>query len=271
MDVALLALFGHPVAHSVSPWLHGEFARRAGLALRYELRDTDPGTLASALASFAGEGGRGGNVTLPLKHEAMACCESLTDRARAAGAVNTLRRESGAWRGDNTDGAGFLRDLTDNLGFHPAGRRVLVAGAGGAAGGVLGPLLSARPAALFIANRTPERAIELAKNSGDPAAAGCAYGVLAELQPFDLVVNATAAGHDGLAPPLADGVLAAGGWCYDLTYGAPAGPFLDWARRQGAARVADGRGMLVEQGAESFEFWFGVRPDTAGLVEQVPG
>lgn len=270
MDVALLALFGHPVVHSVSPWLHGELARRAGIALRYDLRDTAPGALDAALASFAGEGGLGGNVTLPLKHEALACCASLTARARAAGAVNTLRREGGAWAGDNTDGAGFFRDLTDNLGFGVAGRRVLVAGAGGAAAGVLGPLLSARPAALFIANRAPERAIELARGSGDPAAAGCAYGVLADLEPFDLVINATAAGHEGKVPPLPDGVLAPGGWCYDLTYGAPAGPFLDWASRQHAARVADGRGMLVEQGAESFEFWFGVRPDTAGLVERVP-
>lgn len=268
--LARLALFGHPVAHSVSPWLHRELARRAGVELDYELRDTEPGALAEALATFADGGGIGGNVTLPLKREALECCVTLTERARVAGAVNTLKREGGGWLGDNTDGAGFFRDLTVNLGFDPAGRRVLVAGAGGAAAGILGPLLSAGPTALFIANRTAERAIELARASGDPRAAGCSYAVLDDVEPFDLLVNATAAGLSGQRPPVPAGALGTAAWCYDLTYGPAARPFLDWAEGAGAARSVDGRGMLVEQGAESFELWFGVRPDASGLVENVP-
>lgn len=267
---ARLALFGHPVSHSVSPWLHESFSRQTGVELVYERIDTPAGGLADALRRFAAQGGLGGNVTLPLKHEALACCGSLTERARSAGAVNTLKREGGDWLGDNTDGMGFARDLTMNLGFEPAGRRLLVAGAGGAAAGILAPLLATGPDALFLANRDPQRAIELARRSADPRAAGCSYAILEDLPPFDLVVNATAAGHAGQLPPLPAGVLAKGGWCYDLTYGAPARPFLAWAREHGAARAADGRGMLVEQGAECFQLWFGVRPDTAGLIEQVP-
>jgi len=267
---ALLALFGHPVSHSVSPWLHGCFARQTGIALSYERVDTAAGGLPAALSRFAREDGLGGNVTLPLKHEALECCASVSERAREAGAVNTLKRESGEWLGDNTDGAGFVRDLTVNLGFAPVGRRVLVAGAGGAVAGILAPLLATGPQALFLANRNPGRAIELARRSADPRAAGCSYAVLEDLPPFDLIVNATAAGHAGETPPFPTGVLAEGGWCYDLSYGAPASPFLDWARENGAARAADGRGMLVEQGAESFRLWFGVRPDTSGLIERVP-
>lgn len=263
----MLALFGHPVAHSVSPRLHAEFGRRAGIALDYVLHDTEPGTLAEALTQFADRGGRGGNVTLPLKGEALTCCQRLTERARNAGAVNTLKREDDGWLGDNTDGAGFFRDLTVNGGFDPAGRRILVAGAGGAAAGILGPLLSGEPEAVFVANRTPERAIELARASGDPRVAGCSYAVLEDIEPFHLVINATAAGHTGKAPPLPDGVVRDGGWCYDLSYGEAAEPFLQWSRAQGASHVFDGRGMLVEQGAESFALWFGVRPDTRDVLE----
>lgn len=262
----LLALFGHPVRHSVSPQLHAAFGERAGIDLAYERRDTEPGTLAGALEAFAAEGGLGGNVTLPLKAEALDCCATLSDRARAAGAVNTLKREAGGWHGDNTDGAGFYRDLTINLGFDPGGRRILVVGAGGAAAGVLAPLLSGGPDMLMIANRTGDSARALARRADDPRVAGCGLDLLLDLTAFDLVVNATSAGHAGRAPDLPASVLAEGAWCYDLSYGKPARPFVAWARAGGAARVADGRGMLVEQGAESFEVWFGVRPDTSGLV-----
>lgn len=265
-----LALFGHPVSHSVSPRLHEAFGRRTGIKLVYERRDTRPGTLREALEVFAAEDGLGGNVTLPLKAEAMNCCASLSRRAEAAGAVNTLKREHGAWTGDNTDGAGFYRDLTVNRGFEPGGKRVLVVGAGGAAAGILAPLLAGGPDALVVANRTTDAARELARRVDDPRVAGCGLALLRDMSGFDLVVNATAAGHAGLAPDLPPGVLGEGAWCYDLTYGEPAGPFLQWARRHGAVHAFDGRGMLVEQGAESFHLWFGVRPDTAGLVETLP-
>lgn len=267
---AKLALFGHPVAHSVSPWLHRAFGERAGIELEYERRDTQPGTLEAALRDFSAEGGAGGNVTLPLKGEALACCASVGEAARAAGAVNTLVAGDGGWFGDNTDGAGFFRDLTANLGFEPAGRRILVVGAGGAAAGVILPLLAADPDMLVVANRTAGRARELARRVDDRRLAGCGLELLRDMTAFDLVVNATAAGHGGASPDLPGSVLAPGAWCYDLSYGEPAGPFLAWAREQGAARAEDGRGMLVEQGAESFRLWFGVRPDTEGLVAKLP-
>lgn len=265
-----LALFGHPVSHSISPWLHEAFGRRAGIELEYRRHDTPAGELAGALSDFGRGGGLGANITLPLKGEALTCASRLTERAERAGAVNTVKRVDDGWLGDNTDGAGFFRDLTVNLGFEPAGRRILVVGAGGAAAGVLDPLLRGKPDMLVVANRTADRARELARRADDPRVAGCGLDLLRDMTAFDLVVNATAAGHAGEAPDLPAGVLASQGWCYDLTYGAPAEPFLDWARQNGAGRVHDGRGMLVEQGAESFELWFGLRPDTTGLVQELP-
>lgn len=265
-----LALFGHPVDHSISPRLHEAFGQRTGIELVYERRDTAPGALRESLERFAAEGGVGANVTLPLKTEALGCCASLSERAEAAGAVNTLIRAPDGWRGDNTDGAGFYRDLTVNLGFDPRGSRVLVVGAGGASAGILGPLLAGLPEMLMVANRTPDGAHALARRGDDPRVAGCGLVLLRDLTGFDLVVNATSAGHAGRAPDLPAEVLGERAWCYDLSYGEPALPFLEWARRHGARRVFDGRGMLVEQGAESFELWFGVRPDTSGLVETLP-
>jgi shikimate dehydrogenase len=264
-----LALFGHPVSHSISPRLHQAFGQRTGIDLVYERRDTEPGTLRAALERFAAEGGIGGNVTLPLKAEAVECCTSLSERSREAGAVNTLKLEDAGWHGDNTDGAGFFRDLTVNLGFDPGDRRLLVVGAGGAAAGILTPLLRADPYTVVVANRTADGARALARRVDDPRVAGCGLELLADMSAFDLVVNATSAGHSGRAPELPAEVLREGAWCYDLTYGEPARPFLEWARRHGAGRVFDGRGMLVEQGAESFEVWFGVRPDTTGLVDEL--
>lgn len=266
---SLLALFGHPVSHSNSPRLHEAFGQRTGIDLAYELRDTAPGALAGALEEFAAEGGVGGNVTLPLKVEARDCCARLSRRAEAAGAVNTLKRVEGTWHGDNTDGAGFYRDLKVNLGFDPRGGRVLVVGAGGAAAGILAPLLEGGPETLVVANRTGTSARSLARRVADPRVAGCGLDLLRDMSAFDLVINATSAGHAGQAPDLPAAVLREGAWCYDLSYGEPARPFLDWARRHGAEHCFDGRGMLVEQGAESFEWWFGVRPDTSGLAESL--
>jgi shikimate dehydrogenase len=262
------AVIGNPVAHSKSPWIHARFARDTGQDIEYLRIEAPRAGFARALAEFRAAGGRGANVTLPFKEEALARCTVASDRARAAGAVNTLRFDDGATWGDNTDGAGLVRDLTVNLGRRIAGARVLLAGAGGAAQGVLGPLLEAGAARIVIANRTVARAAALAaRHPGAPLTA-CGYGELAG-QAFDLVINATSAGLQGAALPLAAGAFARGALAYDLVYGRDT-PFLAAARAAGAA-AHDGTGMLVEQAAESFLAWRGVRPQTAAVLAELRG
>ena len=256
------AVIGNPVAHSKSPWIHAEFARQTGQALEYGRIEAPLEGFAAALQAFRAAGGRGLNVTLPFKQEAYHACGATTACAAAAGAVNTLSFEREGIRGDNTDGAGLVTDVERNLGLAIAGKRVLLVGAGGAARGVLRPLLDRAPATLVIANRTVERATELARAFPAVRAAG-----FAELQgkSFDLVVNATSAGLAGEAPALPGGVFAAGALAYDMVYGRET-PFLQLARAAGA-RASDGLGMLVEQAAESFLVWRGVRPRTAAVLE----
>jgi shikimate dehydrogenase len=261
----LAALFGRPVAHSPSPEMHRLFAEQTGCDLVYETRDTGPGNLASALEAFAAEGGRGGNITLPLKEEAVAACAELSDRALEAGAVNTLLRlAQERWRGDNTDGAGFVRDLTRNANIQVFDRRVLVVGAGGAARGIVPALLSEQPSALVVVNRSAQRAVEIA--AGHAGVSATVFDDVAAEGPYDIIINATSMGHAGEAPPLPDGIVTAAGCCYDLSYGALAEPFLRWARLQGALYTFDGVGMLVEQGAESFCVWTGKRPDSGPVI-----
>jgi shikimate dehydrogenase len=255
------AVIGHPVAHSKSPRIHAEFARQTRQDLEYGRIDAPPGGFARAVDEFRAAGGRGANVTLPFKGDAFRYASELTPRARAAEAVNTLRFDGAAVLGDNTDGVGLLQDLAVNARCALAGRRVLLMGAGGAAQGVLGPLLAARPARLVIANRTGEKARSLALRFG--AAAGGGYADL-DGQAFDLVINATSAGLADEAPPLPAGVFAAGALGYDMVYGRET-PFLAFARAAGAATL-DGLGMLVEQAAESFFVWRGIRPDTAPVL-----
>jgi shikimate dehydrogenase len=215
------------------------------------------------VAAFRAAGGRGLNVTLPFKGEACRLATELSDRARVVEAVNTLRFDGVRIRGDTTDGAGLVRDI-GALGFAIEGRRVLLVGAGGASRSVIPALLDARPAALVVANRTLERAAELERQfGGQVEAAG--FATLPRRQ-FDVVINATSAGHAGELPPLPRSTFATGALAYDMTYGPGAAPFLALAREAGAARVADGLGMLVEQAAESFLIWRGVRPDTAPVL-----
>ena len=248
---------GHPVAHSLSPVLHAHFAAAAGIDLEYRQLDAPPAEFAAAVRRFAAAGGRGLNVTLPHKAAALALAGAASARARRAGAANWLAFDAdGAARADNTDGAGLLRDLRA-LGLDPAGKRVLVLGAGGAARGILGELLDAGPARLLLANRTLARARELAARF--PGIDACGLEELGG-EAFDLLVNATAAGRAGAALELPRNLLGADAACYDLGYGGEAG-FLRWARAAGCARAHDGLGMLVEQAAESFELWHGVRPD----------
>jgi shikimate dehydrogenase len=258
---ARYAVIGNPVAHSKSPWIHAEFARQTRQDLAYGLLEAPLDGFARAVDAFRAAGGSGLNVTLPFKGEACAYAARLTERARVAQAVNTLRFESVEALGDNTDGIGLVTDLERNLGREIAGRRVLLLGAGGAARGVLQPLLERRPATLRIANRTAQRARDLARHFG--GASGGGFEALAG-EAFDLVINATSAGLAGEAPPLPPTVFAPGAFAYDMVYGRDT-PFLAMARASGAA-ASDGLGMLVEQAAESFWLWRGVRPDTAPVL-----
>lgn len=254
------AVFGHPIAHSKSPQIHASFARQTGQDMSYEAILAPRDGFAASVAAFIAAGGRGANVTVPFKEEAYRLASRLSPRAQHAGAVNTLVFDDGIL-GDNTDGAGLVADLTRNLRCALAGKRILLVGAGGAARGVIDPLLDQTPAELVIANRTVSRAQELADRFGRGVRA-CGFDALD--MPFDLVINATAASLAGELPPLSPRIFTAGTLAYDMMYGRDT-PFLAFARSHGAA-TADGLGMLVEQAAEAFYLWRGVRPDTAPVI-----
>lgn len=255
------AVFGHPIAHSKSPQIHTAFARQTGQDMTYEAILAPLDGFADSVAAFIAAGGRGANVTVPFKEEAFRLASRLSPRAQRAGAVNTLGFDADGMLGDNTDGAGLVADLTRNLHCTIAGKRVLLLGAGGAARGVIEPLLDQQPAALVIANRTVSRAEELAELFGRGVRA-CGFD--AADTPFDLVINATAASLAGDLPPLSPRAFTPDTLAYDMMYGRDT-PFLDFARTHGA-RTADGLGMLVEQAAEAFCLWRGVRPDTAPVI-----
>ena len=263
------AVVGNPVAHSASPQIHAEFARQTGQDLDYVRLLAPLDGFAACIADFRARGGRGVNVTLPFKLEAYQLAQQRSERAVQSEAVNTLKFDGGTIYGDNTDGAGLVRDLEANLGFAPAGKRILLMGAGGAARGVLLPLLEKKPAALTIVNRTLEKAHVLARQFAPwGRCAVCSYGELAGRR-FDLIINATAAGVGGGKAPVPDSVFAAGMLAYDMMYG-KATPFMQAATARGA-RVSDGLGMLVEQAAESFLLWRGVRPHTAQVIAKLRG
>lgn len=266
------AVVGNPVAHSKSPLIHAQFAQQTGQDMEYGRLLAPLDGFRAMVAQFRAEGGKGLNVTVPFKLEAFALADVRTARALDAEAVNTLKFEPGSIAGDNTDGIGLMRDIEDNLAFPLAGRRILLMGAGGAAQGVLTPLLAVRPARLIIANRTVDKARQLAARvatrSGDTEVGASGYDELAG-RAFDLVVNATSASLQDAVPGLPAGVFAIGSLAYDMMYGKGLTPFLQRAQAQGAAQLADGIGMLVEQAAESFYVWRGVRPDTAPVIEQL--
>jgi len=255
------AVFGHPIAHSKSPQIHTAFARQTGQDMTYEAILAPLDGFAESVAAFIAAGGRGANVTVPFKEEAFKLANRLSPRAQRAGAVNTLMFDADGILGDNTDGAGLVADLTRNLHSALSGKHVLLLGAGGAARGVIEPLLDQQPAALVIANRTVSRAKELAELFGRGVRA-CGFD--AADTPFDLVINATAASLAGDLPPLSPRVFTADTLAYDMMYGRDT-PFLGFARTHGA-RTADGLGMLVEQAAEAFCLWRGVRPNTAPVI-----
>jgi shikimate dehydrogenase len=261
------AVFGNPVQHSRSPQIHGLFAQQSGQQMQYEAILAPLDGFEASVRGFIAAGGRGANVTVPFKEEAFRLSSELMPRARAAGAVNTLSFDGKTIRGDNTDGAGLLRDIEGNLGFSLAGKQVLLLGAGGAARGVILPLLAHQPAALVIANRTADKARQLAAafaGSGPLAIATAGFDQLSARH-FDLVINATSTGLDNVELPLPDSVFAPGCLAYEMVYGKDT-PFMRQARAAGA-RVHDGLGMLVEQAAEVFFVWRGVRPDTAPVLD----
>ncbi|KRA17220.1 MULTISPECIES: shikimate dehydrogenase [unclassified Lysobacter] len=263
MSIPRFAVIGHPVAHSLSPRIHAAFGRQLGIALEYVAIDAAPEQFDALLAEFAAEGGLGANITLPHKTRAAGICSHLSERARRAGAANTLIRSATGWEGDNTDGVGLVRDLTERHGLDLRERRTLLIGAGGAARGVAPALLDAGIGDLYIVNRTPERADALADALGQPGRVHPRYLKDAvALGAFDLIVNATSAARDAQLPSLPMGLVTQRTAAVDLSYGEVAIPFLAWAKAAGAHDRIDGLGMLVEQAAESFERWHRVRPET---------
>lgn len=259
------AVIGNPIAHSKSPVIHAEFARQTGQDISYERILAPVDGFRAAVDRFRAEGGSGLSVTLPFKLEACAYATQLSDRAEAAGAVNQLKFEGADSFGDNTDGAGLVRDLEFNLRVHLTGRRLLLVGAGGAAQGAIVPLLGRQPAELVVANRTLAKAEALAARF---AARGPIRAVSFEKLDarFDVVLNATAASIGGECPPLPASVYEDCALAYEMMYGRGQTLFMEQALAAGAARVSDGLGMLVEQAAEAFELWRGVRPATAPVL-----
>jgi shikimate dehydrogenase len=267
----LYAVIGNPIAQTKSPRIHAEFARQLGQDLRYEAILAPRDGFGAAVAAFRGAGGRGLNVTVPFKLEAFALATERTERAEQAGAVNTLKFHCATILGDNTDGAGLVSDIQDRLRYAIRGTRVLVMGAGGAARGVVLPLLEQAPASIVIANRTVAKALALERQFAPfGKVEGGDYARLAGRQ-FDLVINATSASLAGELPPLPPGVFAPEALAYDMVYGNEPTRFLAYARDNGAAQFADGLGMLVAQAAESFLLWRDVRPDIGSVFEMLRG
>ena len=266
------AVIGNPINHSKSPEIHGYFAQQAGEDMMYEALFSPVDEFEETVEAFRKGGGMGLNVTVPFKQKAFELADELSDYAKHAGAVNTLVfRQDGSIYGTNTDGIGIVRDLVENHHSLITDKRVLILGAGGAVRGVLQPLLMQQPKQIFIANRTPERATELA-NDMQALTEGCelAGGGFADIganAEFDLIINGTAASLQGIMPPIPVSCLAAGVHCYDMMYGGRPTAFEFWCEDNGAAKVMNGLGMLVEQAAESFSIWRGKMPDTKPVLE----
>ena len=260
------AVVGNPVGHSMSPRIHGMFAQQIGVEMEYGAILAPLDGFVRALQEFFGEGGSGVNVTLPFKEAAFDWVTACDEFAGSAGAVNTIVAISGGFRGYNTDGIGLVRDLTDNLGCTLIGKSVLILGAGGAVRGILGPLLGASPERIVVANRTAVRARALIDRFEDPRIEAADPESLQS--GFDIVINGTSAGLVGSLPKVPAQAVA-GSLVYDMVYGANSLPFREWAMEAGAAQAVDGLGMLVEQAAEAFHLFHGVRPDSAGVLRQL--
>jgi len=260
------AVMGNPISHSKSPSIHTIFAEQTQQSILYTAIHVDLGGFKQAVGNFAATGGKGLNITVPFKREAWELVSERSERAQRAGAINTIKIEGDKLFGDNTDGVGLVNDLTKNHAVALKDKNILLMGAGGAARGVLVPLLEQNPGSLFVANRTPDKAKDLADDFSDAGnVKGGGYEALADLK-FDVVINATAASLQGDLPPLPDTLLNDNATCYDMMYGAEPTPFMQWATSHKAGKVLDGLGMLVEQAAESFFIWRGVKPETKVVI-----
>ena len=263
-------VMGYPVSHSRSPVIHRLFALQTGENIQYELLQVTPDKLEAAIRQFQRTGGKGLNITVPHKSEVVKLCDHLSERAATAGAVNTLTLREGEIHGETTDGIGLLRDLALNHTFSIDNANILILGAGGATRGIVGPLLEMQPASLCIANRTLDKAEALVEHFGRIGrVSACRFNMVPVTEPYDLIINATSAGVKGETPPYPAAAVSPGTLCYDLSYGLSPTPFSVWAREQGAEVSVMGWGMLVEQAAESFFIWRGVRPDTAPVLRQM--
>lgn len=266
------AVIGNPIVQSKSPLIHGAFALATGQDLRYGKLLGQLGEFAADADAFRASGGRGMNVTMPFKLDAFAYATDLSDRARKAGAVNALKFEGGKVYGENFDGVGLVNDIQRNLGHPLAGKRVLLLGAGGAARGAVWPILQQKPAQLVIANRTVNKAQTIVADYPEScvlSASGYAQLQNSRAQPFDVVINATSTGLQDDAQPIAASIFAVGGLAYEMVYGQGLTGFLQLAKTTGHTQLADGVGMLIEQAAEAFYWWRGVRPATAPLISSM--
>lgn len=263
------AVLGNPIHHSLSPEIHSQFAKQAHQSLQYAALEVPTDAFATFVKGLHEQHYQGMNVTLPFKLQAWELSETRTPRAESAGAVNTLIRTDTGWHGDNTDGAGLVTDLTHNLGLTLKGKRILILGAGGATQGVLHPLLAEQPANIHIANRTAAKAAALAEDFSNAATIQHSGLDGPFVTPYDIIINATAASLSGQVPQIPDGLLEKNGSCYDMMYAAEPTAFELWAKAQGAKVISGGLGMLVEQAAESFEIWRGVRPDTDLVLQEL--
>jgi shikimate dehydrogenase len=263
------AVIGNPIAQSRSPRIHGLFAQATGQRLEYTKIECAPDAFVATVREFAANGGRGLSVTAPFKIEAYELADERSERAANAGAANSLKFEGGRILADNFDGIGLVNDIERNLSLALAGKSVLLLGAGGATRGVLLPLLERRPAEIVIANRTSDKARELERAfASQGPVRGCGLGELGT-STFDIVLNATSASLQGEPPAVPRDVFAGAALAYELVYGKGLTPFLRQAREGGARRLADGVGMVVEQAAEQFLWWRGVRPETRAVLEDV--
>lgn len=260
-------VFGYPVEHSWSPFIHGMFARQTGQDIVYHLHESTPEQFREDLPDFFRDGGKGANITLPHKQVAAELMDELTPRARRAAAVNTILATDHGLLGENTDGAGLVTDLKSNLGLVLRGSRILMLGAGGAARGTLGPLLELKPRTLLVANRTRDRALQLAQHFQDQGpVSACLFDEIGR-ESFDLIINATSASLLGEVPNIPETAVSSGSVCYDMSYGVRETSFTAWGKRMGAGACAQGWGMLVEQAAEAFFLWRGVKPDSGPVLD----
>lgn len=262
------AVFGNPIAHSKSPQLHAAFAKATQQNIQYTAECVAPDRFTQSANNFFQRGGKGLNITVPFKLDAFNYAHQLSERARRAGAVNTLSIDSaGVVTGDNTDGIGMVTDITQNLDWSIKNKRVLLVGAGGAVRGVIGPLLSEHPASITLVNRTSAKAQQLADDFADLFVINaCGFDELTA-EPFDLIINGTSASLSGDLPPLSPSIIQPNSCCYDMMYSKTLTPFLVWCQNQGAQQLSDGLGMLVCQGAESFFIWRGLHPQTQPVIQ----